>query len=128
MLEQTNTRNFGVGVDHEPKAVFDKEQFESTTMYDGALQAEILVLFDQQLASVAQKLANTVLSAHDNKFISHTLRGAAAAVGAIEIELIASSWEAHAAEQANLATVFAGAVERFRAATVRYGRHLQAMS
>ena len=62
-------------------------------MSDVALQREVIGLFLAQLAQMRQRLKRGALSAKNRKFMSHNLRGAAAAIGALQIEELAKSWE-----------------------------------
>jgi hypothetical protein len=74
----------------EPKgaAVFDRSVLAYHTMEDAALGAEILKLFLAQLATLER--ANW--AAIDLAFEMHTLRGAAAAVGALQLQSLADGW------------------------------------
>lgn len=104
----------------EDRVFFDLAHFEATTMHDLTLQVEILMLFNQQLDSVAKKLEAGELAGPDRKFLGHTLRGSAAAVGAIEIEALAQVWEAAASDQSSLLKKLNFAITRFREATAHY--------
>jgi hypothetical protein len=73
--------------------VFDRATFEASTMHDAGLQAEVLGLFRTQLGDVIRQLADG-LPERDWRFVAHTLRGTAVAVGAFEIATIAEGWEA----------------------------------
>jgi Hpt domain len=101
-------------------ASFDKKQFETATLDDAALQAEILGLFDDQLKAMQDKLALGPLGLDDCKFLGHTLRGSAAAVGALEIEALAAVCEKSFEDQSEFSAGFTAAVDRFRQATQRY--------
>lgn len=74
--------------------VFDRERFLTSTMNDYNLQREVLNLFLDQLAHIRAVINLKPQSSSERKFMAHTLRGAAAAVGASEIESLAKSWEA----------------------------------
>ncbi len=113
-----------VVVDHA--VVFDHAQFQSTTMHDSALQDEILGLFNDQLKTFGDKLMLGQISAEDCKFMGHTLRGSAAAVGALEIEGLAAACEKALKVQNDFVTVFNLATGRFRLATHRYRRFSKA--
>ena len=82
--------------------VFDREVFQRNTMQDAILQQEILELFFNQLAAVRARLEQGPVSVEDSKFMAHTLRGAAAAVGAKKIETIAAKWEVKSSTSAKL--------------------------
>ena len=81
---------------NECLAVFDRASFEINTMGEGELQREVVGLFRTQIAQTEDKIA-AVANERDWKFLTHTLRGAAAAVGAFEIHAMASDWEKSAA-------------------------------
>ena len=70
-------------------AVLDLACLARSTMDDVALQSEVLTLFIDQLAKIEcadwKKL--------DLNFEMHALRGAAAAIGAMQIEMICAQWE-----------------------------------
>jgi HPt (histidine-containing phosphotransfer) domain-containing protein len=108
------------GVD---RLIFDRELFETTTMHDSALQLEILNLFIDQLRVVQTKLRVASLSLEDCKFLGHTLRGAAAAVGAGEIEQLAAAWEARSLDQKTLQQKLELATFHFEQATAIYAVH-----
>jgi HPt (histidine-containing phosphotransfer) domain-containing protein len=76
--------------------VFDIGHFERQTFGDAGLQQEILVLFKVQLDETGLTLA-TPMTATDWRFLAHTLKGAAAAVGAFRIAELAGTWEQHGA-------------------------------
>jgi HPt (histidine-containing phosphotransfer) domain-containing protein len=100
-------------------AVFDFAAFNHTTFGEKNLQQEILQLFLTQLDDTARALA-TPVDESQWRYLAHTLKGAAAAVGATAIKNIASSWEAHSPPQdpAGLKALnasLASAVEAFRA-------------
>jgi HPt (histidine-containing phosphotransfer) domain-containing protein len=72
--------------------VFDVAFFEHCTMGDKQLMAELIDLFKSQIEKTSTSLME-VTSEADWRFHTHTLKGAAAAVGAVEIETLASAWE-----------------------------------
>ncbi len=109
------------GLNELPKLnVFDRELFEKTTMNDPKLQVEVLGLFSTQLSLVRKALTQTSLDLQDSKFMSHSLRGAASAVGANEIEDLASQWEQMSLDQETLAKRFETAARKFQLATAHY--------
>ncbi len=109
------------GLNELPKLnVFDRELFEMTTMNDLKLQVEVLGLFSTQLSLVRKALTQTSLDLQDSKFMSHSLRGAASAVGANEIEDLASQWEQMSLDQETLAKRFETAARKFQLATAHY--------
>ena len=80
----------GIVLEHK---VFDRERLGYSTMDDIELQREVLGLFATQLKETRDQLKTKDISAQDRKFMSHNLRGAASAVGALQIEELARSWE-----------------------------------
>ena len=84
------------------REVFDRALFARNTMQDEILQKEILELFFNQLATIRARVEQGPISAEESKFLAHTLRGAAAAVGAKKIETIAGKWEAKSSTSAKL--------------------------
>jgi hypothetical protein len=71
------------------EAVFDRACLARNTMNDAALQSEVLTLFIDQLA----KIEFADWSKLDLNFEMHALRGAAAALGALQIEIICTRWQ-----------------------------------
>jgi hypothetical protein len=102
------------------KLVFDRQQFEANTMYDTALQREILGLFLQQLEQLHIRLKEGAVSKEDSKFLGHTLRGAATAVGALEFEDIGVNWEKLSFKPLTLQPALTSAEIRFRHAIASY--------
>jgi HPt (histidine-containing phosphotransfer) domain-containing protein len=101
-------------------AVFDKSHFENATMHDVVLQREILGLFFVQLEQVRERVNMGPVSEEDAKFLAHTLRGAASAVGAMELEKIGTKWEKIQPNHADLKFNIAAAEGRLRAAVQPY--------
>jgi HPt (histidine-containing phosphotransfer) domain-containing protein len=114
--KQFDNRSFEV----KNLTVFDRDSFESSTMYDAGLQVEILSLFYAQLNAAKQKMSSGLLTQQENKFLGHTLRGAAAAVGALEIEHIAQCWEDGQLDLGVLAGKLDTAITLFRKETAFY--------
>jgi HPt (histidine-containing phosphotransfer) domain-containing protein len=75
------------------ETVFDRVRFAHSTMDDVDLQREVIALFRAQVADTKERIKFGSISAEDRKFLSHNLRGAAAAVGAQQIEELAKTWE-----------------------------------
>jgi HPt (histidine-containing phosphotransfer) domain-containing protein len=100
--------------------VFDRSHFESATMYDVVLQREILGLFFAQLEQVRERVNLGPISESDAAFLAHTLRGAASAVGATELEKIGTKWEKLQPNLIDLRQNIAAAEGRFRAAVQSY--------
>ena len=75
------------------ETVFDRVRFAQSTMDDIALQCEVIGLFRAQVAETKERIKLGSISSQDRKFLSHNLRGAAAAIGALQIEELAKTWE-----------------------------------
>jgi HPt (histidine-containing phosphotransfer) domain-containing protein len=82
----------GSGEGFSAVASLDRALLSENTMGEPALQREVLGLFGAQLRQVTDQLVH-VEDPRDWRFLSHTLRGAAAAVGAVEIRELATRWE-----------------------------------
>jgi HPt (histidine-containing phosphotransfer) domain-containing protein len=100
--------------------VFDRQQFESSTMYDLSLQREILGMFFGQLDQVLVQLGNGPLTPEESKFMAHTLRGAAAALGALEVQKLTSDWAMQIKDQAGLRLKLVDAKSHYQQAVTRY--------
>ena len=102
-----------VKVEHAPSwvvmPVFDRAVLAYHTMDDASLAQEILTLFVDQL----NRLEAVDWAEFDVAFEMHPLRGAAAAVGALQIEAIAGDWRAQGAGLEAAARV---AIKQFRIA------------
>ena len=72
---------------------FDHSRLAHSTMHDTELQREVVGLFMIQLKETRDRLEGAPLSSEDRKFLSHNLRGAASAIGALQIEELAKCWE-----------------------------------
>lgn len=75
------------------ETVFDRIRFAQSTMDDIDLQREVIGLFRAQVAETKDRIKLGSIAFEDRKFLSHNLRGAAAAVGALQIEELAKTWE-----------------------------------
>ncbi len=62
------------------------------TFGDEALKGEIIALFRKQLAQARDQIASAS-TASDWRFVMHTLKGAALAVGAVQFAALAQEWE-----------------------------------
>lgn len=81
-----------VNVSGEAAHALDLQHLNTNTFGDLLLRAEILALFSSQIdQSRSHMLA--AASALDWRFLTHTLKGAASAVGAIEFAELAARWE-----------------------------------
>ena len=69
--------------------MFDRSVLLRNTMDDLGLATEVLALFETQL----QRLEKLDWAQLDLEFEMHTLRGAAAAVGATQLQRLAESWK-----------------------------------
>ncbi|MDE2384567.1 MAG: Hpt domain-containing protein [Alphaproteobacteria bacterium] len=90
-------------------AVFDRQILDHQTLNDAALGQEILQLFAGQLSRL-EKADWTKL---ELPFEMHTLRGAAAVVGAQQIEALARQWKQLGSD---LEHALRGAIKSFRRA------------
>lgn len=88
-------------------SVFDRNILMQHTMDDAALATEVLALFEAQL----QRLESLDWAELDLAFEMHTLRGAAAAVGAIQLQYIA---DRHDELGHPLESEIKAAIKRFR--------------
>ena len=70
----------------------DFEQLAENTFGDVALRLEILKLFADQLA-ISRSSFEGQFSGHEWRFATHTLKGAASAVGACQFAHLAHDWE-----------------------------------
>lgn len=62
------------------------------TFGDEALKGEVIALFRKQLTQAREQIA-AAATASDWRFVMHTLKGAAAAVGALQFAALAQEWE-----------------------------------
>lgn len=97
------------------QAAFDSVHFVQCTMEDAELQREVIGLFIVQLTETRDRLKHGSISPEDRKFMSHNLRGAAAAVGALQIEELAKTWESVSYDQAVLSSLLSQAEQAFLA-------------
>jgi hypothetical protein len=97
---------------HAEVPAFDRKVLTYQTMDDAALAEEILLLFLGQLA----RLERINWAALELAFEMHTLRGAAAVVGAGQIEALADGWQALGSE---LEPKLKAAINDFRAAAAQ---------
>jgi HPt (histidine-containing phosphotransfer) domain-containing protein len=81
----------GGGKPHDP-AIFDPARLAQSTMDDASLGREILNLFLVQLAQ-AEVQVMAAETAQDWKFLTHTLKGSAATVGAMALASLARRLE-----------------------------------
>ena len=87
------------------------QQFIMSTMGERNLQLEVIALFLAQLNTVANRDLKS-----DTKFLAHTLRGAALAIGAEEIAAMALTWEEQNCSSTELARLLGQATARFNTA------------
>lgn len=74
------------------RMIIDHDFLDRQTFGEKALKNEILHLFRVQLRDLSMKLA-TAQTAEDWHFVAHTLKGASASVGAMEINKLAEDWD-----------------------------------
>ena len=120
MSRHTSQRHELQPISAEDALVFDISRFEANTMYDFALQCEILGLIQSQIEQMRVRLSQGGLSAEESKFVGHTLRGAAAAVGALELEDMGTHWVELGLAGHDLLQGLILANERFKQATRQY--------
>lgn len=111
-----SNQSFGI----DDALVFDRLRFETNTMFDSALQSEILGLFQSQIVQMEVRLSQGAVTIEDSKFLGHTLRGAAASVGALELEDIGANWERLSLAGHDLVKILKLADQRFKRATLSY--------
>jgi HPt (histidine-containing phosphotransfer) domain-containing protein len=77
---------------------FDHAHFHRQTFGDADLQREIIQLFLAQIED-ARKTIRTPMTTTSWRFLTHTLRGAAASVGALRLAGLAAAWEIEGSPQ-----------------------------
>jgi HPt (histidine-containing phosphotransfer) domain-containing protein len=87
-----------VNVSGEEAVALDVQHLNSNTFGDRMLRAEIIMLFNTQLEQSRAHLLRAE-TAQDWRFLTHTLKGAASAVGAIAFARLAERWEAEGLPQ-----------------------------
>ncbi len=88
MAKQFKVETFRQDATRPAGSVFDRAVLAHHTMDDLALANEIMKLFLEQLT----QLETADWPGLDLTFQMHTLRGAAAAVGAIQLQYLAEEW------------------------------------
>lgn len=71
---------------------FDRKHFERQTFGDRNLQREIIGLFLAQVAGSRSTLLEPMTNT-SWRYLTHTLKGAAGAVGATQFAILAGQWE-----------------------------------
>lgn len=84
--------HFAPNIDPEDMVVFDEAHFLRQTFGDRGLQLEIIALFIAQIEDSRKALA-APMTTTAWRFMTHTLKGAAAAVGAMRLAALAGQWE-----------------------------------
>jgi HPt (histidine-containing phosphotransfer) domain-containing protein len=92
----------------------------NATFDDISLRSEIISLFRQQLATLADQFT-VPLDQSSWAYLTHTLKGSASAVGAMQLAAMADQWEAgafphSASARSNYARELSHAVATFNAA------------
>lgn len=77
---------------------FDHGHFDRQTFGDAELQREIIQLFLAQVED-ARKAIRTPMTTTSWRFLTHTLKGAAASVGALRLAGLAAAWEIEGSPQ-----------------------------
>ena len=91
MLKLNQKLNFPSSTEADA-AVFDIEHFSSQTFGERVLQEEILQLFLTQIEDLEHRFLGEGAAA-SWRYLAHTLKGAAAAVGATALMRLAERWE-----------------------------------
>lgn len=109
-----------------PGAVFDEVHFVRQTFGDPDLQNEIVGLFLAQVNEARQAFARPMTTTAW-RFLTHTLKGAAASVGANRIAELAAQWELAGSPQdpearTRIADQFMAEADAFQAAAKIYLR------
>jgi HPt (histidine-containing phosphotransfer) domain-containing protein len=81
-----------VNLSDEVQIALDVQQLNRSTFGDRGLRAEIVRLFTVQLVQTRARVVDAE-NAQDWRFVMHTLKGAASAVGALELAYLAAQWE-----------------------------------
>lgn len=105
-------------------AVFDEAHFVRQTFGDRGLQVEIIQLFIAQVEDSRKALA-APMTTTAWRFMTHTLKGAASAVGAMRIATMAGGWELagsprDASERASFVALFEAETAAFANAAKAY--------
>jgi HPt (histidine-containing phosphotransfer) domain-containing protein len=89
-----NTNKLSFGEKHTPDVdeVLDLDYLNRATLGDKTLRTEVLGLFLAQVDAVQTQLSLPI-DATGWTFLTHTLKGSAAAVGAKHIAALAKAWE-----------------------------------
>lgn len=101
--------------DAELPVIFDRSVLVGHTMEDGPLQQEVLDLFAAQLRTLIARLGEGRIPAEEAKFMAHSLRGAAAAVGALRIQELAENWQENPSQLTGIKARLSLAAEEFLA-------------
>ncbi|MBL8790191.1 MAG: Hpt domain-containing protein [Rhizobiales bacterium] len=105
-----------------PAAVFDEAHFVRQTFGDPDLQQEIIHLFLAQIND-ARLAFSAPMTTTAWRFLTHTLKGAAASVGANRIAQLASQWELAGSPQDSQGRRLI--VEQFNAETAAFTASVQ---
>lgn len=103
---------------------FDRAHFDRQTFGDRNLQREIIGLFLAQVADSRNTLIEPMTTSAW-RYLTHTLKGAASAVGAVEFAKLAGDWELSgsprdATARMNLVAAFDVAHHTFKQAAAKY--------
>jgi HPt (histidine-containing phosphotransfer) domain-containing protein len=81
-------------------AALNEDHLHRSTFGDAALRLEILGLFRSHLSAFRNSLLLPA-DAANWRYMTHSLKGAAAAIGAEELAALATNWEAQPAPETN---------------------------
>ncbi len=91
-MSAVNQRTVALQPEPVSSLVFDEDHFARQTFGDRGLQQEIIQLFIAQVED-ARKALGAPMTTTAWRFMTHTLKGAAGAVGAVRLAELAAAWE-----------------------------------
>lgn len=91
-MSNSNSLEVNATLSYEDCMVLDRDFLNENTFHDASLRQEIMELFFKQLSEVEISLRKP-MDAKAWRYMAHTLKGAAAAVGAQQISRLALDWE-----------------------------------
>ncbi len=128
VMDSSTSSIFTGSAFNEREVVIDVATLQASTMGELWLQIEVVSHFARQIDDVLSQL--TAGQARDGwRMIAHTLRGTAAAIGAMELLEIAEDWEdgglgAREADRADLISRIERAMPRFEGALLQISDQL----
>lgn len=91
-VESSSPKAMPVPGSAEDTPALDAVFLSHSTFGDDALKGEIIALFRKQVTQAREQIA-VAATASDWRFVMHTLKGAASAVGALQFAALAQEWE-----------------------------------